>query len=257
LFVIAWVVAVGVTTGRQFHEWWRDEPDVVAIPPADLGEELMTRPLDITVGPAGVSLHREPFEGTHDETLRRLAKLLQQRGPSMPEPPTSIDESERALLDALEKAVPIPSATGAQLFALPAPIPAVVLTRAARGEAGPQRLIAQAFAMPIGPRRWTLFVIPVGRSGARSDWPASATVVLSWSDAAGNAVAALHGDRPLREVLAEFDRRYGEGRSVFRDVRADAATVRYRTDHETIDVRLQPDRDRGWHGVVWTSPTAP
>jgi hypothetical protein len=146
---------------------------------------------------------------------------------------------------------PVITSGPSRVYLLSTPIPAAVLIR--RISDGSERLMGQAFALPAGEERWTLFVMPFRANVSVEQWPSGVNVLLSWSDPDGNRVAAIHGDGDVRDVLAAFDQQFGRDHVTLRDVHADAATVRYETGKAIIDLRVQPDRERGWHGVVWIS----
>ena len=251
LLVIGWLVAVGVTTGRQFQDWWRADDTPPSLSNVDAGQEWMSRPLDISIGSDGVSLRREPFSGSREEATQRLSEILATIGRDVPDPIAPADDAERGLLQSLPTLLEPPS-TGPQTHVLSMPMPAVVQTRSTAQ--GP-RLVAQGFAMPVGDQLWTLFVLPRGKSAVASPLaPTSMAVLLSWSEPQGNAVSAVRGDSGIQTAIDEFDQLYGSNAAVIREVNADSATLRYATDGHTIDVHLQPDGTRGWHGVIWKAP---
>jgi hypothetical protein len=247
VLVIGWVAAVAVTSGRQFHDWWRAEEAPPTQSPVDAGTEWMARPLDITIGPRGVGLHRELFAGARAEVERRLGEVGRARCGEMSLPETPPDDAERELLAALSRGTSDSIGHELRATVLSTPLPAVAITRNGR-------LLGQAFAMPTADNLWTVFVLPRGPTTPRLTVPASATVLLSWTDPEGNTVCSLHGTSPLAQTLAEFDQLYGQ--AVIREV-SEGATMRYQTDRGTIDVQLQPDGHGGWHGVLWISaPTS-
>jgi hypothetical protein len=228
------------------------------MPITDVGAEWMSRPLDVAIGPDGVALYREPFRGTRGDVERRLIELVQSHCPARSGNFAPPDDAERELLNALQEIVPVDvHADGRAVYVLSTPMPAVALTLRSEDASGPDRLIGHALAMPAGEAQWTLFVLPRERRNATAlRIPPSMSLLLSWSDPHGNAVCAVRGAGPLSQAADDFDQLYGRDRAVIRNISADAVTLRYETVRHVVDVRLQRDEPRGWHGVVWTSPRA-
>lgn len=259
LFVISWVAAVGLTTGRQLVDWWREDTGTVPQPVRDTGEDWYRRPVEFSVGQRGVPMHRSPFVGTRAEVERRLMQLVQSRLKDAPLPENSPHDDERAFLQKLKAELPIATDHGrGTLYRWPAPWPGVIGTLPSEGA---ERIIAHGFAVPSGEDKWTIFVLSAlalsGSQDSRSNLPSGAVPLLSWTDEAGRRVATFRGTGSLAEWVAFWEQQYWEETRTVRDVHDDTATLQFRSQQFVTDIQLQRAEDGKLTGVCWTIPLAP
>ncbi|HET6426054.1 MAG TPA: hypothetical protein VFG20_20355 [Planctomycetaceae bacterium] len=259
LVVIGWVAAVGLTTGRQLVDWWREDASATPSIVGDAGEDWSRRPVDVRVGPRGVPLYRSPFVGDREAVEQRLMQLVQSRLSDTPVPTARPDESEQQLLDRLKTEPPIATDHGrGVLYRWSAPWPGMIGTIFVEQQ---ERLAVHGFAVPAGENKWTTFILsPLALSGSRNSpttLPPRVIPLLSWTDEAGRQVATFRGPGVLAEWIAFFDQRYRTATSTVRAVTSDSATLQYRHDKHVIDVQIQTAENGQLTGVMWTVPLSP
>lgn len=259
LVVISWVTAVGLTTGRQLIDWWREDPGTVPQPVRDVGEDWYRRPVELSVGQRGVPLHRSPFVGTRTEVERQLMQLVQARLKDTPVPGGSPDEAEQAFLEKLEAELPIATDHGrGTLYRWPAPWPGVIGTMEVSGT---ERIVAHGFAVPSGQDKWTVFVLSAqahrGSSDTTTSLPPGALPLMSWTDEAGRRVATFRGTGTLTEWVAFWEQEHREEARTVREVGIDSATMQFRSQEFVTDIQLQRTEEGKLTGVCWTIPLAP
>ncbi len=259
LFVIGWVTAVGLTTGRQLVDWWREDPSTVPQPIHDAGEDWYRRPVEFSVGQRGVPMHRSPFVGTRAEVERRLMQLVQSRLKDAALPESPPDNDERSFLERLKAELPIATDHGkGTLYRWPAPWPGVVGTLPSSEI---ERIVAHGFAVPSGNEKWTVFVLSSlalrGSQDSQSTLPPGALPLLSWTDEAGRRVATFRGTGLLTEWVAFWEQQHREATCTVREVNDDTATLQFRTETFVTDLQMQRGEDNKLTGVCWTIPLAP
>lgn len=258
LVVIAWIAAVGLTTGRQLVDWWREDPAAVPSVARDAGEDWSRRPVELRVGPRGVPLHRSPFVGSREAVEQRLMQLVQARLKDVPAPTNPVDETERELLERLQIEPPIATDHGrGALYQLPAPWPGVIGTIFVEEQ---QRLATHGFAVPSGENKWTTFILDGATASGSSGGeplPPSARPLLSWTDESGRRVSTYRGPAVLSEWIAFWDEQYRDATCTVREVRADSATLQFHRGDFVIDVQIQPADNGQLSGITWTMPLSP
>lgn len=259
LFVIAWIAAVGMTTGRQLVDWWREDPATAPQPVMDTGEDWYRRPVEFSVGQRGLPLYRSPFVGTRSDVERRLMQLIQTRLKDSPVPKAPADEPERSMLDQLKSQLPIATDHGkGTLYRWPAPWPGVVGTVSA---ADAERIISHGFAVPSGQDKWTIFILSslalCRPENSRSPFPPGATPMLSWTDEFGRQVSTFRGTGSLTEWVQLWEATYGDQLHTVRAVTETAATLQFRTTEFVTDIQIQRADDGKLTGICWTIPLAP
>ncbi len=259
LFVIAWIGAVGMTTGRQLVDWWREDPSAVPMPVRDTGEDWYRRPVEFSIGQRGMPMYRSPFVGTRDDVERRLMQLVQSRLKDAPLPDTPPDAAEQSFLEKLKAELPIATDHGrGNLYRWPAPWPGVIGTLPA-GET--ERIIAHGFAVPSGQEKWTVFVLSslaLSRSqDSRSTLPLRAVPLLSWTDEEGRRVSTFRGTGSLTEWTAFWEQRHRKDVGTVREITETTATLQFRTETSVTDIQIQRADDGKLTGVCWTIPLAP
>ncbi len=254
LVVIAWVAAVGLTTGRQLVDWWREDLAAVPQPVRDAGEDWSRRPVDIQVGPRGLPLHRSPYVGSHAAVEQKLMQLVQSRLKDAAPLTGPMDDAERAFLERLKSELPIvPDHGEGTLYQWPAPFPGVVGTRPIDQQ---ERIIAHGFAVPAGKDQWTLFVMTAAakKSDVPDPLPPGAKPLLSWTDESGRRISTYRGPGVLSEWVAYWEVRYRDATCSVRDIQAHSATLQFRQGEFVIDVHFQDSENGQLTGVVWTIP---
>ncbi len=256
LFVIAWVAAVGMTTGRQLVDWWREDPAVAPQPVRDTGEDWYRRPVEFSIGQRGVPLYRSPFVGTQADVERQLMQLVQTRLKDAPVPEIPADEAERSMLEQLKTQLPIATDHGqGTLYRWPAPWPGVVGTVFFKDM---ERIIAHGFAVPSGNEKWTVFVLSSPTAGRPTDsrpvLPRGAIPLLSWTDEAGRQVNTFRGTGALTEWVSFWNAAHGHQSRTVHDVTETAATLQFRTAESVTDIQMLRADDGKLTGIVWTIP---
>ncbi len=254
LFVIAWIVAVGLTSGRQLVDWWREDPTADPVPLTDTGEDWFRRAVRFEVGASGLACLREPFQGSRDDVDQRLMQLVQASMKDAPSPTADPGDAERELLAKLRDAPPIATDDGrGTLYRWAAPFPGMIGTRP---DAPTGRILAHGFALPSGPKKWTLYVLPMGLEGRASaqELPSKAVPLLAWTDAAGRTVASFRGPGPVADWIRHWEARYGP--PVLKQIDAKSATLRFESAQSVVELQIEAETAGSWLGVLWTIPRA-
>lgn len=258
LIVIAWVAVVGLTTGRQLVDWWREDPAITPLASGDAGEDWSRRPIDLRVGTRGMPMHRAPFVGSRDAVEQQLLQRVQARLQHAAEPTSPIEETERQLLERLATEQPIATDHGrGVLYRWPAPWPGVIGTIHVAQQ---QRLAVHGFAVPAGEQKWTIFLFDgTGESAATQaeNLPPGALPLLSWTDASGRRVATFRGPGPIAEWVGYWDQQYRHLTCTVREVQTDRATLQFRDDTTVTDLHLHAEKPGQLTGVMWTMLLSP
>ena len=259
LFVIAWIAAVGMTTGRQLVDWWREDPSTVPQPVRDTGEDWYRRPVEFSIGQRGLPMYRSPFVGSRDEVERQLLQLVQSRLKDASLPDTLPDADEQSFLEKLRAELPIATDHGrGTLYRWPAPWPGVVGTLSS-GET--ERMIAHGFAVPSGNEKWTVFVLSSlalrGGRDSHSMLPPGALPLLSWTDEEGRRVSTFRGTGSLAEWATHWEQRHRSDVRAVQEVTETTATLQFRTEKFVTEIQMQRAEDGKLTGVCWTIPLAP
>lgn len=259
LFVIAWVAAVGMTTGRQLIDWWREDPSTAPQPVRDTGGDWYRRPVEFSIGQRGLPLYRSPFVGTRAEVERQLLQRVQSHLKDAVLPDTPPDADEQSFLEKLRTELPIATDHGrGTLYRWPAPWPGVVGTLPA-GET--ERIITHGFAVPSGNEKWTVYVLSSlarrGKSDSNPILPSGAVPLLSWTDEEGRRVSTFRGTGSLTEWATFWQQQHRSEDRAVHEVSESAATLQFRTDKFVTEIQLQRAEDGMLTGVCWTIPLAP
>ncbi len=245
-------MAIGLTSGRQLIDWWREDPAADPVPLTDTGEDWFRRAVRFEVGANGLACLREPFQGSRTDVDQRLMQLVQAWMRDAVTPTDAPREPERELLAKLTEADPIATDQGVgTLYRWAAPFPGVIGTRP---DARTGRIVAHGFALPAGPNKWTLYILPMGLAGSASspELPPQAVPLLAWSDAAGRTVASFRGPGPAADWIRHWEARYG--RSELKQVAERSVTLRFVSARTVVEVQMEADPAGTWLGVLWTIP---
>lgn len=258
LTVIAWVVVVGLTTGRQLVEWWREDPATTPLASGDAGEDWSRRPVDLRIGARGLPLHRTPFVGSRDAVEQQLLQQVQARLQHVAEPTSPIEETERQLLERLATEQPIATDHGrGVLYRWAAPWPGVIGTIHVAEQ---QRLAVHGFAVPAGEQKWTIFLFEgsgESDSTAAETLPPGARRLLSWTDASGRRVATFRGPGPITEWVGFWGQHFSSHTCTVREIQADRATLQFRNDTTVTDLHFHAEKPGQLTGVMWTMLLSP
>lgn len=263
LLAIGLVLMVGLSAGDQIVAWWRAEPASMPSPSGVGADELAdwdARSVDVTFGESGATLSRRIVSGDRSAAEQALTKFcgeISARVAPSAEPVTADEAEWLRRIERLPTTVESSENVDA-VYLLPAPLPQAVSVRqvSSRSVAGSEhRMIATAWALPYGEKRWLLYATPFGGQSAGPVigeilLPPGARRVLSWRDADGAAVVAFEGSGSLADWTGYYRK---ETELKPQSVAGNAAVLRGRHNDSQWDVQLQSSGDRVT-GICWCTP---
>jgi hypothetical protein len=271
MLVIAFLVTVGLSVGRQLVDWWRTDPESTMPDLSNLnGVDLdwNRTPVTLRFGDAPTAIERVPFTGDRrqlDDELTKIGQSLVTTG----EPPTvPLTEAERDWLAALQTAPPVLwDSTRGNVYRRHEPLPSFVATRFverssredAANEIG-QRIVGWGLAFPSETGEWTIYVFHPESAGAAGEssvddipLPSGARNITNLRGAGGSRWFVFQGRGDLAGWVQHFDNQLGGENLVSRTVGTQTASVKYRRDRSVFDVQIRRDANGALSGVVWSA----
>lgn len=267
LFVISFLIVVGLSTGQQLIEWWRVDPASAPEPPMVNPVDLdwNRTPVTIQFGSASTSLERMPFAGGRkqlDEELTRLGKAIVTTTEIVP---SVMEEAERDWLEALQAAPPVFwDSTRGNVYRRHEPLPSFVATRfneQSGNDLITQRIVGWGLAFPTAPGEWTIYVFhprsaksAQAESTARIGLPPGAQNITSLEGSDDCQWRVFQGRGDIAGWVQHFEEQLGTGALVSRDISENSANLKYRRERTLSDIQIRRERDGRLTGVIWSAP---
>ena len=272
LLVVAFLVAVGLSTGQQLIDWWRVDPSAVAPELPELnGVELdwSRSPVTLQFGNASTSIERIPFQGSRRQMEDELTRIGQAIVTSTDAAASPMDDAEKGWLAALNSAPPVFwDSTRGNVYRRHEPLPSFVATRFTdsgsdaepAAESGGQRIVGWGLAFPSGPVEWTIYVFhPDSAKSVQAEpprpiaFPAGSRNITHVRGANGCEWYVIQGRGDLSGWVQHFDNQLGTESLVARVVGAGTASLKYRRERIVTDVQIRSEPDGRLTGVIWSA----
>lgn len=269
LFVVAFLILVGVSVGQQLMEWWRVDPATAAPDLSNLtGMDLDWNhtPVTLRFGNASTSLERIPFHGDQKLLQDELTKIGKEIVGSTELPKQAMDEAEAGWLKALEATGPVLwDSTEGNVYRRQEPLPTFVSTRFVDINdpdvpATGQRIVGWGLAFPTSPLEWTIYVFhPDTTRSVRGG--ASPTLVMP--DGSRNITnlrghdgcqwLVIQGRGDIDGWVQHFNGQFGTDAIVARIVEERTASLKYRRNQIMTDVQIRQTPEGQLTGVIWSA----
>ena len=278
LLVVAFLVTVGLSVGRQLVDWWRTDPDALAPDLSNLNAvdlDWSRTPVTLQFGNASTSLERIPFRGDRKQLEEELTRIGQSIVTTTDPSASPVDEAERGWLAALNEAPPVFwDSTRGNVYRRYEPLPSFVATRFTEpGETSTdpaaepigQRIVGWGLAFPSPTGDWTIYVFhPDSAKAASSDSAPSLPVqtitppdgsrnITSLRGSDGCRWQVIQGRGDIARWVQHFDEQYGTNARLSRVVGAQTASLKYRRDRIVTDVQIRSEPDGRLTGVIWSA----
>ncbi|MBS0205312.1 MAG: hypothetical protein JSS49_20605 [Planctomycetes bacterium] len=270
LFVVSFLILVGVSVGRQLIEWWRVDPNPTAPDLSDLtGVDLDWNhtPVTLRFGDASTALERIPFHGGRKLLEEELTSIGKSTVESTGLPQQPMDEAETGWLKALEGTAPVLwDSTKGNVYRRHEPLPTFVATRFVdindpTAPANGQRIVGWGLAFPTSPLEWTIYVFHP--DGTRTIQPPAAAPTLEMPVGSRNITTlrgndgcqwrVIQGRGEIDGWVQHFHSQFEADSVVARIVEEQTASLKYRRDQIMTDVQIRREPDGQLTGVIWSA----
>jgi hypothetical protein len=280
LFVVAFLVMVGLSVGRQLIDWWRTDPaemtpDLSSLNAVDL--DWSRTPVTLQFGNAPTSLERIPFHGGRKQLEEELTRIGQSIVTTTDPSASPVDDAELGWLAALSEAPPVFwDSTRGNVYRRHEPLPSFVATRyaetvegAAQQDTGSngQRIVGWGLAFPSAPDDWTIYVFhpnsakpalpdstqPQRQPVREAALPDGARNITTLRGSDGCVWQVFEGRGELARWVQHFDEQYGTNARLSRVVGTQTAGMKYRRDRTVADVQIRTEPDGRLTGVIWSA----
>lgn len=271
LFVIGFVVVVGLSVGGQLVDWWRTDPESVAPNLSGLAEadlDWSRTPIAMQFGDATVSIERAPFEGDYPRLEKELLKTARRIVESSSAPTSPPTAAEREWLEALKTAPPeLWDSTLGNVFRQQDPLPSFVATRFTEPnrsdeEGLTQRIVGWGLAFPSGPATWTIFSFRpesarVADAVAVRDvsLPENARWLTQLRGGDGCQWLVFQGRGDIAVWVKHFEGLFGAKSIVAKSVATQRVSMKFRADSTVTDLQIKQERNGTLTGVIWSTTT--
>lgn len=274
LLVVAFVILVGLSIGRQLMDWWRADPEtggpnLSGVTGNDFDWNRL--PVKLQFGSASTAIERIPFRGGITQVEERLTTIGKAIVDSAELPRAAMLEAERDWLKLLQLAAPVLwDSDRGNVYRRQEPMPSFVATRFAVPDDDPsspgddapaQRIVGWGLAFPKSPVDWTIYVFhpeaaPAIQSSSRSrfDLPAGSQNVTNLVSASGAEWHVFQGRGDVSSWVQHFDRQFAAATQLVRTVESEAASLKYRDQRYVTDIQIRRENEGQLTGVVWSAP---
>lgn len=270
LLVVAFLITVGLSVGRQLVDWWRTDPasltpDFSGLTPVDL--DWSRTPVTLRFGESSTAMERRPFHGGREQLDEELTRLGQSLVSASQIPTQPMDDAERDWLKALESAPPVfwDSSLG-NVYRRREPLPSFVATRfvdanGQNDDAAKQRIVGWGLGFPTTPGEWTIYVFRPDSTKSSNGAPASkfslppgARNITDLQGADGCQWHIVQGRGDMTGWVQHFENQFGSNFTVSKAVSNQLSSLKYRRDQTVIDIQIRREPDDRLTAVVWSAP---
>ena len=273
LLVIALLIVVLLTLGRQLSIWWAvEEPGQVGNPVKGTVAQGSTQwgaegqPVEIFFGDSKVLFQRTEISGSQNDLRSKIVQQTTEKIQQSQPREFVVSESESKLLEYLTKFEPVASVTNRELvYLIGGPIP-VVWGVKKLSDSEQRRIVCWGTCLAKGKNRWTFFLSPFGsieetNRRDQKELPAFCKPVLALQNADGSAMISFQCDHPVdltKEKLKTHFTNLGWTNINDWSFDSSATFVKHDENEKTTlraDIQIRPVNEDRTSGMIVTTRT--
>lgn len=279
LLVVAFLVTVGLSVGRQLIDWWRIDPsavtpDLSSLNPVEL--DWSRTPVTLQFGDAATALQRIPFVGNRKQLDAELTRIGQSIVTTVEVTSSRMEDTEKDWLAVLREAPPVFwDSTRGNVYRRHEPLPSFVATRFVEpqrvvkpqtaiattdDEPTTQRIVGWGLAFPTSPGDWTIYVFHPDSAASTSSphetlltAPEGSRNVTHIQGADGCQWRVIQGRGELSGWVQQFHQQFESSAVVAKIVGPRTASLKYRREQTVTDIQIRCEPDGRLTAVIWSA----